>query len=52
MIKKSHAVILGFFVGVFATYAVIKIASAGFSFGQGLAQQQQASTTKESTPPR
>jgi hypothetical protein len=50
MIKKSHAVILGFFVGVFATYAVIKIASAGYSFGQGLAQNAQAAPAKESPP--
>jgi hypothetical protein len=50
MIKKSHAVILGFFVGVFATYAVIKIASAGYSFGQGLAQQEQKAHAK-GTPP-
>lgn len=52
MIKKSHAVFLGFLVGVFATYAVIKIAAASFSFGQGLAQQQQAPAAKDSPPPR
>jgi hypothetical protein len=50
MIKKSHAVMFGFFVGVFAAYLLIKVAAAGYSFGQGLAQQEHKAQAKGAPP--